>query len=220
MSWFLSCKGYQSNLKVLYSGQTMTPGSVTKNRYISSTPERVLDAPELCNDFCECALNPRDPSGPVFALLWRTPFLILIVVLFCKWFFLFVPPRSESAWLEQSEFACCGSTQQCLSVGCHSRRHHPPHDFRTWGRLYLLTVLDQRRQLLGCWHQLLQHSGWWCVWHFVSLGKQGVKGLFPKLFPPLSYQVWDIENNKCLRSMRGHSARVCSLSWNDYILSR
>uniref|UniRef100_A0A8C8JDR1 Uncharacterized protein n=1 Tax=Oncorhynchus tshawytscha TaxID=74940 RepID=A0A8C8JDR1_ONCTS len=32
--------------------------------------------------------------------------------------------------------------------------------------------------------------------------------------------LWDVENQKCLRSMASHTARVTSLSWNDYILSR
>ncbi|KAI4898160.1 hypothetical protein NFI96_024924 [Prochilodus magdalenae] len=43
-------EGYQNNLKVLYS-QVPTPISVKKTRYISSVPERILDAPELRNDF-------------------------------------------------------------------------------------------------------------------------------------------------------------------------
>uniref|UniRef100_W5LJ72 Cell division cycle 20 homolog n=1 Tax=Astyanax mexicanus TaxID=7994 RepID=W5LJ72_ASTMX len=43
-------EGYQNNLKVLYS-QTPTPASMKKTRYISTHPERILDAPELRNDF-------------------------------------------------------------------------------------------------------------------------------------------------------------------------
>ncbi|MEQ2263485.1 hypothetical protein XENORESO_008327, partial [Xenotaenia resolanae] len=43
-------EGYQNNLKVLYS-QAMTPASLKKNRYISSSPDRILDAPDLRNDF-------------------------------------------------------------------------------------------------------------------------------------------------------------------------
>uniref|UniRef100_A0A674DRF4 Cell division cycle 20 homolog n=1 Tax=Salmo trutta TaxID=8032 RepID=A0A674DRF4_SALTR len=31
--------------------------------------------------------------------------------------------------------------------------------------------------------------------------------------------LWDVENQKCLRSMASHAARVASLSWNNYILS-
>ncbi|RXN25856.1 cell division cycle 20-like protein [Labeo rohita] len=42
--------GYQNNLKVLYS-QVQTPASIKKSRYISSVPERILDAPDIKNDF-------------------------------------------------------------------------------------------------------------------------------------------------------------------------
>lgn len=44
--------GYQNNLKVLYS-QHKTPGSCRKAaRHIPSVPERILDAPELLDDYC------------------------------------------------------------------------------------------------------------------------------------------------------------------------
>ncbi|XP_069718252.1 cell division cycle protein 20 homolog [Phaenicophaeus curvirostris] len=44
-------EGYQNNLKVLYS-QKMTPTSSKKNaRYIPSMPDRILDAPEIRNDY-------------------------------------------------------------------------------------------------------------------------------------------------------------------------
>ncbi|XP_075915760.1 cell division cycle protein 20 homolog [Petromyzon marinus] len=33
-------------------------------------------------------------------------------------------------------------------------------------------------------------------------------------------QIWDVERNKCLRSMQGHMGRVSSLSWNGHLLSR
>ncbi|XP_010180643.1 PREDICTED: LOW QUALITY PROTEIN: cell division cycle protein 20 homolog [Mesitornis unicolor] len=43
-------EGYQNNLKVLYSQKT--PGSSKKNgRYIPSMPDRILDAPEIRNDY-------------------------------------------------------------------------------------------------------------------------------------------------------------------------
>ncbi|XP_059343264.1 cell division cycle protein 20 homolog [Ammospiza nelsoni] len=45
-------EGCQNKLKVLYS-QKMAPGSSRKNsRNIPSKPERVLDAPEMFNDYC------------------------------------------------------------------------------------------------------------------------------------------------------------------------
>ncbi|KAE8609831.1 hypothetical protein XENTR_v10011924 [Xenopus tropicalis] len=44
-------EGYQNNLKVLYSQKT-TPGSSKKTgRYIPSMPDRVLDAPDIRNDY-------------------------------------------------------------------------------------------------------------------------------------------------------------------------
>ena len=47
-------EGYQNRLKVLYS-QKATPGSSRKTcRYIPSLPDRILDAPEIRNDYCKC----------------------------------------------------------------------------------------------------------------------------------------------------------------------
>ena len=44
-------EGYQNRLKVLYS-QKATPGSSRKTcRYIPSLPDRILDAPEIRNDY-------------------------------------------------------------------------------------------------------------------------------------------------------------------------
>lgn len=36
----------------------------------------------------------------------------------------------------------------------------------------------------------------------------------------ISLQLWDVQQQKRLRNMTSHSARVSSLSWNSYILSR
>lgn len=48
--------GYQNRLKVLYS-QKATPGSSRKTcRYIPSLPDRILDAPEIRNDYCKCII--------------------------------------------------------------------------------------------------------------------------------------------------------------------
>lgn len=35
-----------------------------------------------------------------------------------------------------------------------------------------------------------------------------------------SLQLWDVQQQKRLRNMTSHSARVGSLCWNSYILSR
>lgn len=46
-------EGYQNSLKVLYSSQT-TKKEVTKSsRHISSAPVRILDAPDMLDDYCK-----------------------------------------------------------------------------------------------------------------------------------------------------------------------
>jgi hypothetical protein len=46
--------GYLNDLRVLYC-QNKTPGTSTKknSRYIPSAPERILDAPDLIDDYCK-----------------------------------------------------------------------------------------------------------------------------------------------------------------------
>lgn len=57
--------GYQNRLKVLYS-QKNTPGSSRKTcRYIPSLPDRILDAPEIRNDYCKHSPGPEGmKKGP------------------------------------------------------------------------------------------------------------------------------------------------------------
>lgn len=45
--------GYQNPLRVVYS-QSKTPASVkASTRYIPQAPDRILDAPEIVDDYCE-----------------------------------------------------------------------------------------------------------------------------------------------------------------------
>jgi hypothetical protein len=47
-------EGYQNSLKVLYSTQTAKKGEVVKpTRHIASAPVRVLDAPDMLDDYCK-----------------------------------------------------------------------------------------------------------------------------------------------------------------------
>ena len=47
------CPGYQNSLTVLYS-QVRTPSTTIKStRHIPSAPERILDAPEIIDDYCK-----------------------------------------------------------------------------------------------------------------------------------------------------------------------
>lgn len=46
-------EGYMNPLRVMYS-QTKTPSSIkSSSRYIPQSPERILDAPDIVDDYCK-----------------------------------------------------------------------------------------------------------------------------------------------------------------------
>lgn len=45
-------EGYQNPLRVVYS-QIKTPASTKATRYIPQAPDRILDAPEIVDDYCK-----------------------------------------------------------------------------------------------------------------------------------------------------------------------
>lgn len=141
-------EGYQNNLKVLYS-QKMTPGSSRKNsRYIPSMPDRILDAPEIRNDYY---LNLIDWSSQNF----------LAVAL----------DNSVYLWNHAS-----GEIIQLLQM------EHPD--------VYISSV------------------SWIKEGNYLAVGTSSAE-----------VQLWDIQQQKRLRNMTSHCARVGTLSWNSYILS-
>lgn len=140
-------EGYQNNLKVLYS-QTQTPASIKKSRYISSTPDRILDAPDLRNDFY---LNLLD-------------------------------------W----------SSRNFLAVALHNSVYLWD---ATQGDIILLMKLEREEEYICS-------LSWTKEGTYLAVGTSDCK-----------VQLWDVENQKRLRSMASHTARVGSLSWNDHILS-
>uniref|UniRef100_UPI0037E83F20 cell division cycle protein 20 homolog n=1 Tax=Semicossyphus pulcher TaxID=241346 RepID=UPI0037E83F20 len=140
-------EGYHNNLKVLYS-QVTTPASVKKTRYISSTPYRILDAPELRNDFY---LNLFD-------------------------------------W----------SSRNVLAVALHNSVYLWD---ATQGDVTLLMKLEGEEDYICS-------LSWTKEGSYLAIGTSDCK-----------VQLWDVENEKNLRSMTGHTARVASLSWNDHVLS-
>lgn len=136
----MSCfPGQHNSLKSLYS-HTMTPMSHKKTRHISSTADKILDAPDIRDDFCKFCLIISKRSEP----------RLRHTVLTCG-----TTPRFESARLEQPQRYGCGSQGQRVPVGRRSGKYHPPHDHGQWGRVYQLVVLGQGRQLPGSWHQRL-----------------------------------------------------------------
>ena len=46
-------EGYQNSLKVLYSAQGAKRDIVKTTRHISSAPVRILDAPDMVDDYCK-----------------------------------------------------------------------------------------------------------------------------------------------------------------------
>ncbi|KAM9428729.1 cell division cycle protein 20 homolog isoform 1-T2 [Salvelinus alpinus] len=140
-------EGYQNNLKVLYS-QIPTPVSTKKNRYIPSVPDRILDAPELRNDFY---LNLLD-------------------------------------W----------SSRNLLAVALHNSVYLWD---ATQGDIVLLMKMEREEDYICS-------VSWIKEGNFLAIGTSDCK-----------VQLWDVENQKRLRSMASHTARVGSLSWNNHILS-
>uniref|UniRef100_A0A3B3UYZ8 Cell division cycle 20 homolog n=1 Tax=Poecilia latipinna TaxID=48699 RepID=A0A3B3UYZ8_9TELE len=140
-------EGYQNNLKVLYS-QVSTPASLKKTRYISSTPDKILDAPGLRNDFY---LNLLD---------WSSRNVIAVAL-------------DNSVYLWDA----------------------------SQGDITLLVKMEREEDYICS-------LSWTKEGSYLAVGTSDCK-----------VQLWDVENQKRLRSMTSHTARVSSLSWNDYILS-
>uniref|UniRef100_UPI003AAAD3DC cell division cycle protein 20 homolog n=1 Tax=Centroberyx gerrardi TaxID=166262 RepID=UPI003AAAD3DC len=140
-------EGYQNNLKVLYS-QVTTPASTKKTRYISSVPDRILDAPELRNDFY---LNLLD-------------------------------------W----------SSQNILAVALHNNVYLWD---ATQGDITLLMKLEREEDYISS-------VSWTKEGSYLAIGTSDCK-----------VQLWDVENQKRLRSMSSHTTRVGCLTWNDHVLS-
>ncbi|XP_027875201.1 cell division cycle protein 20 homolog [Xiphophorus couchianus] len=140
-------EGYQNNLKVLYS-QVSTPASLKKTRYISSTPDKILDAPGLRNDFY---LNLLD---------WSSRNVLAVAL-------------DNSVYLWDA----------------------------SQGDITLLVKMEREEDYICS-------LSWTKEGSYLAVGTSDCK-----------VQLWDVENQKRLRSMTSHTARVSSLSWNDYILS-
>ncbi|KAJ8406381.1 hypothetical protein AAFF_G00306120 [Aldrovandia affinis] len=140
-------EGYQNNLKVLYS-QASTPASTKKFRYIPSVPDRILDAPDLVNDF----------------------------------------------YLNQIDW----SSQNILAVALHSSVY-------LWnasqGGITLLMMMEKEDDYISS-------VSWIKEGNYLAIGTSDHK-----------VQLWDVENQKRLRCMASHSARVGALSWSNHVLS-
>lgn len=139
-------EGYQSNLKVLYS-QGKTPGTGHKtSRHIPQVPERILDAPEILDDY----------------------------------------------YLNLLDFSSSGLLAVCLG-----------------GHVYLWNAsTGEIQQLLEMEspEEYVSSVAW--EGNYLAIGTSSA-----------TVQLWDVDQQKRLRTMTGHAARVGSMSWNSHILS-
>ncbi|XP_021260516.1 cell division cycle protein 20 homolog isoform X2 [Numida meleagris] len=141
-------EGYQNNLKVLYSQKTTPASSRKHGRYIPSMPDRILDAPEIRNDYY---LNLID-------------------------------------WSSQNFLAV--ALDNCVYLWNHSS-----------GEIIQLLQIENPDDYVSS-------VSWIKEGNYLAVGTRNAE-----------VQLWDIQQQKRLRSMTSHSSRVGSLSWNSYILS-
>jgi len=143
-------KGLQNNLRVVYSQNKIfsSKDSLPKNRVISQTPERILDAPSLVDDFY---LNLLD---------WSSENILAVAL-------------SDSVYLWN---AANGVIQKLMTTS-------EPDDFVT-------------------------SISWIEDGSYLGIGTNHNEVL-----------IYDVEKQKKVRTMDGHTGRVSSLSWNAHILS-
>ncbi|XP_064638574.1 cell division cycle protein 20 homolog [Lineus longissimus] len=141
-------EGYHSQLKVLYSSSKSSVTKCSSLRHIPQTSERILDAPELVNDYY---LNLIDWSSNNHLAVGLANLV-------------FIWNASDS------------STSQLFEL-------EGPEE-------YITSVK------------------WIKEGSFIAVGDSSG-----------NVQLWDVGQNKKIRTMGGHASRVGSLSWNSYILS-
>lgn len=142
-------EGYLNDLRVLYC-QNKTPGTSTKknSRYISPAPERILDAPDLIDDY----------------------------------------------YLNLLDWSC--NDHLAVALGGFVYLWHAGT-----GDIQQLCQMDNTDCFVGS-------VSWIKEGNYLAIGDSDG-----------TVQLWDVEHQKRVRKMNGHSARVGSLSWNSYILT-
>nr|CAB3229173.1 cell division cycle protein 20 homolog [Phallusia mammillata] len=141
-------EGYQNNAKVLYSSAKKSNTDKKKVRHIPTTATRVLDAPDLGNDFY---LNLLD---------WSSTNNVAVVL-----------AQAVYIWDASS-----GEIQMLMSM-------EGADDY-------------------------VSSIKWLADGQHIAIGNSNAE-----------VQLWDVNENKRVRNMKSHAGRVCSLSWNEHILT-
>ncbi|XP_013379266.1 cell division cycle protein 20 homolog isoform X2 [Lingula anatina] len=141
-------EGYLNNLKVLYSSGKCSAPKALSTRQIPQQPDRILDAPELLDDYY---LNLLD-------------------------------------WSSHNHLALAlGGSVYLWNAGNST--------------VTLLCELESEEEYISC-------VSWIKEGNILAVGNSTG-----------AVQLWDVSQQKLMRTMGGHAARVGSLAWNSYILS-
>eukprot|EP00127_Corallochytrium_limacisporum_P001684 Clim_evm21s77 gene=Clim_evmTU21s77 len=143
---------HQNNLRVLYSGRSVSGANRTRksNRIIPQAPDRILDAPELMDDYY---LNLLD---------WNASNLLAVAL---------------------------GPSVYIWNAGTGAIQH----------------LMDVEN---GGDDAYVSSVSWIQKGSYLAVGTDGGE-----------VQLWDVEKQRMMRSMKGHTARVGAMSWNRHILS-
>eukprot|EP00467_Chlorarachnion_reptans_P008357 CAMPEP_0114522652 /NCGR_PEP_ID=MMETSP0109-20121206/20854_1 /TAXON_ID=29199 /ORGANISM="Chlorarachnion reptans, Strain CCCM449" /LENGTH=469 /DNA_ID=CAMNT_0001703879 /DNA_START=45 /DNA_END=1455 /DNA_ORIENTATION=- len=141
-------EAHHSKLRVLYASNRENVRVRKKFRYVNGTPERILDAPDLIDDYY------------INVLSW--------------------------------------SSQDTLAVGLGS----------------CIYLWDAKTGSINSLYEAENEDDIVTAVKFMNGGTHLAVGTTSK-----DVQIWDVSQQKKMRSMKGHRARVGSLAWNNHILS-
>ncbi|KAJ1418457.1 WD40-repeat-containing domain protein [Ochromonadaceae sp. CCMP2298] len=143
-------EGYQNSLKVLYSTQSVKKDVVKASRHIASAPVRILDAPDMLDDYY---LN---------LLSWSSQNVLAVALSQCVYL-----------WDASS-----GGIKELMNVDSE------PNDY-----ISSLAWIQEGGNHLA-----------------IGTAENGV-------------QLWDVQAQRQVRTLGGHTSRVGALAWNGHILS-
>ncbi|PIO27354.1 hypothetical protein AB205_0016920 [Aquarana catesbeiana] len=220
-------EGYQNNLKVLYS-QKATPGSSKKpGRYIPSMPDRVLDAPEIRNDYYLNLIDWSSQNLLAVALndsvyLWNYLSGDIILLLQIEHSEEYI---SSVSWIKEGNYLAVGTSNAEVQHHVATLSGHSQEvcglKWSPDGRYLASGANDNLVNIWPCVQgdsgeftpvqTFTQHQGAvkavaWCPWQSNVLATGG--GTSDR-----HIRIWNVCSGTCLNSVDTHS-QVCSILWS------
>ena len=186
-------EGYVSGLAALYSQNAGPRLSKKAFRSVPQAPERILDAPDMLDDYYLNLLDWGSNNvvrGPGLAACMRFVQCIQSSMHTC----LTDTARGASALLSLSRAVCC--TQVAVALGA---------------AVYLWNAgSGSIEQLMECAAEddYVTSVAWAADGKHIAVGTSSA-----------AVQIWDAGRSRQVRALRGHSARVSALSWSGTTLS-